>query len=274
MSAAGFLTYDWPMGQKKPSRPFLLMAGLCLTALVVVDLLQVARPSGIAAAACVSSLFAGKPDAGRIIERHHETIVAQAASHDLPPELVAAVIADHQVPLTSFRVFTDCFGSALGANLSVGLVQMRLSTAALNDGQVWDDLTPVEYRQLRSRLLDPELNIAYGARELRSLLERKRRYPGIGADALIGDPFAMALTITEYRMGRLETDSGDSRLSADAFNALRLIADDMLDRFGRSPVEAQVLSDGIGAYLEQIYCQSGMFSGDECGEWRNRRRDR
>ncbi|MGW8370544.1 MAG: hypothetical protein ACWGPN_17925 [Gammaproteobacteria bacterium] len=248
----------------------ILIPAVLLVVGIVVDLSQLFRPSGLAALACTVDLVAETPEPLAVVARYHDTIVAQAARHDLPAELVAAVIVNHQRYLSPFRRFTDCSGSAMGANLSLGLAQLRVSTAAQLDGMLFDQMSASEYRSLRSRLLEPELNIEYEARELRSLLERKHRYPGIDAETLIHDPFAIALLVTEYRAGRMRTPAEQSRLSAEAFGALRVIQEETLELFGRDREDARVIRGRIGEYLDFIYCESGIFNSSVCEAARNR----
>lgn len=245
-----------------------IVAALVLLALLTIDAMQLARPSGIAAAACTGTLLNARPSGEEVAARHHDTIAEEAARADLPPELLAAVIVDHQIALTRFRAFTDCFGSALGANLSIGLAQMRLSTAAQLDGKMLADLAPAEFRQLRARMLDDALNIRYAAKELRALLERRHRFPGMSAETLIHDPFVMALIITEYRMGRLGSDPERSKLSAAAFYTLRVVDDLTLASFGRDADDVIRARVGIRAYLDHVYCERGLFDADVCDEWR------
>jgi hypothetical protein len=256
-----------------------LLAAVLLAAfvgLIALDLLQVFRPSGVAALACTTQLFSGpvrsgQADADALVLEYRDAVSEQAGQNDLPPELVAAVIVNHQAHMSSFRRFTDCFGSALGANLSLGLAQLRLGTAALLDGTMLDALSPGEFRRLRAALLEPDSNIAYEARELRALLEREHRYPGMSAAELIHEPFVMALAISEYRSGRRATASEDSRLNAEAFNALRLIKDDTLYRFGRDRGDVERIQASIGEYLDSVYCDSGIFNAGVCEAWRRDR---
>jgi hypothetical protein len=250
------------------SRPTILLPVLGLVLVVVLDSVQLVRPSIVSGAACAGQLLRAKPDARAIVTQYRGTIAAEASRNDLPAELVAAVIYNHQAYMSSFRRFTDCFGSAFGANLSLGLAQLRISTAAELDGTYIENLSPSDYRSLRSRLLEPATNIAYQARELRALLERENRYPGMGAQALIHDPPVMALIITEYRMGRLKTDSRSSRLSANAFNALKLMQDEVLDLFGRDAGDSRLIRREIRDYLSRIYCESDLFNQSVCEDWR------
>ena len=250
--------YPWHFG---------LAVGLCLLVALAVDLLQLTRASMISAVACTPVLFQGQPEANALLSRYHDGIAEQSARNDLPPELVAAVIVNHQVEMSSFRRYTDCAGSALGANLSIGLAQLRIGTAARLDGKEVYELSHEEYRALRARLLSPEQNIAYEARELRSLLEREHRYPGMSAEQLIHDPFAMALLITEYRTGRMKTEKNDSGLNAAAFAALQWMADGSVDQFGRDPDTARQIQTRVREYLQHIYCESGIFNAGVCESW-------
>jgi len=249
-------------------KPVILIPAVCLAALVIADFMQVARPSLVAAVQCPAEFVTRTPDAPGLVARYHETIAAEAAAHDLPPELLAALIVNHQIYIPPWRRFTDCAGSAMGANLSLGLAQLRLSTAAQLDGRAFESLSPGEFRSLRRQLLEPPQNIVYEARELRSLLDRKNRYPGMGAETLIRDPFVMALVMTEYHMGRMTTASEDSRLSANAFNALRLLAEETLDSFGRADADVAAIRSKVVEYLSYVYCDSGIFNAGVCTDWR------
>jgi hypothetical protein len=257
------------MAQIRIAKLVYIVAALALLALLTIDVLQLVKPSGLAAAACAGTLLRARPSGQEVAARYHDAIAAEAARADLPPELLAAVIVDHQIALTRFRAFTDCFGSAWGANLSLGLAQLRLSTAAQLDGKMLADLAPAEFRQLRARMLDDALNIKYAAKELRALLERRHRFPGMSAETLIHDPFAMALIITEYRMGRLGSDPERSKLSAAAIYTLRLIDDLTLTRFGRGVDDVSRTRMEIRAYLDHVYCERGIFDSHVCDEWRS-----
>lgn len=251
-------------------KPVILIPALALIGVLVADLMQLARPSLLAALACPAEFVSPTPSAEALVRRHRDTIAAQAAAYELPPELLAALIVNHQLYIPPWRRFTDCAGSAMGANLSLGLAQLRLSTAAQLDGRAFDALSAEEFRRLRRQLLDAESNIVYEARELRSLLERKNRYPGMDAESLIRDPFVMALLMTEYHMGRMSTPSAESRLSANAFNALRLMSEQTLDAFGRDPREVETIRAQVLGYLDRVYCESGIFNAETCENWRER----
>jgi len=247
-----------------------LASAVGLLALLAVDLAGLTRASGVSAAGCVAVVVRPAADAREIVERYRDAIVEQARMFDLPPELLAAVIANHQFPMRASRRLTDCVGSALGADLSLGLAQVRLSTAAGIDGASLEDLSAAQYRTLRMRLLSPESNIAYEARTLRSLLEQNNRYPGMTAGRLIANPFVMALLVTEYRMGPLGTPSDKSRLSASAFGALSWIQNVTLDLFGRPPDQVRDIRSGIREYLRYINCESGIFNASACDAWKRR----
>jgi hypothetical protein len=209
-----------------------------------------------------------EPDVPGFVVRYREEIADAAARYDLPEELVAAVIVNHQDKISARDRFTDCAGSALGYNVSVGLAQLRLSTAARLDDKEIAALSAPEFRSLRSRLLEPALNIAYEARELRALLERQHRYPGIGASELIHEPAVMALLITEYRVGRRGTPNDSTRLSGAAFDALRWILRGDVDYFGRDATETMRIQEEVRAYLHYIHCESGIFNASGCESWK------
>ena len=248
-------------------RPAFLLPAVALLILLVADLVQVTRASGLSAATCIPVLFRETPDVQGLVVRYRDTIAREAALYDLPAEMVAAVIVNHQAYISSFRRFTDCFGSAWGADLSLGLAQVRLSTAARIDGSPLEGFSASEYRDLRTRLLDAEQNILYEARELRALIEQENRFPGMSAQMLIHDPFVMALLITEYRMGRLDTPSDSSRLSVNAFGALQRIHDGTMDRFDRDPNDTLRIQSEIREYLHYINCESGIFNLSACERW-------
>jgi hypothetical protein len=252
---------------KRPVRFILAIPLTILAGLLGSDLLQTTRASPLSAVRCTPLLAREEPDAYGLVTRYRGEIAIEAARYDLPPELLAASIVNHQLYIPRLRRFTDCFGSALGADLSLGLAQVRLSTAAKLDGEPLEDLSASEYRNLRSRLLDPEQNIAYQARELRDLLEQENRFPGIDAGTLIHNPFAMALLITEYRMGRSGTPSESSRLTASAFGALRRIHDGRVNVFDRSQADMAAVQTEIRAYLQYINCESGIFNASACESW-------
>ena len=96
------------------SRLLVPLSALGLLVVLAVDLMRVVRPSGLSAAACTATLFRPKPDTQSLVARYRD---------------------------------------ALGANLSLGLGQLRLSTAARLDGKSWETLSASEYRDIRSRLL-------------------------------------------------------------------------------------------------------------------------
>ncbi|MDX1562613.1 MAG: hypothetical protein R3305_06775 [Gammaproteobacteria bacterium] len=244
------------------------MIALAPLAVLSFDRLQLVRPSLSSAVACVPSLLQERADSESIVAEHRDAVVRHAPVHELPAELVAAVVINHELYLTRFRRFTDCAGSALGANVSVGPAQLRLSTAAQLDGVAFESMSPAEYRALRRRLLDGDTNIAYAAKELRSLLERPHRYPGIDPQTLIEDPSIMALLITEYHVGRSSAPNDTSRLSANAFNALEFIDDVTLDRFGRDASDSAHIRAKLRSYLDGIYCDSGIFNADVCADWK------
>jgi hypothetical protein len=223
-------------------------------------MLQLVRPSALSAVACTRLLFHEPTNATQLVLQLGDTIVRQSRSYDLPGTLVAAVIVDHQRQLTPYRAFTDCFGSALGADLSLGPAQLRMSTAAELDGRVFTGMSARQFRELRAQLLDPESNVAYEVRELRALLDRQHRAPGISASALANSPAVMALLITEYRSGRMASASADSRIGANAIRTLSVMQDGTLARFEDPDSDVIGIRAAIGEYLERVRCESGSFN--------------
>jgi hypothetical protein len=252
-------------------KPVLLLLGVILLALVAADLMRWVKPSGLSALACTTTLFRSTPNTSQLLALHRDAIIQESARHDLPSVLLAAVIVDHQNQQSLSGNLSDCLGSAVGVNLSLGLAQMRLSTAAQNDGKLPTDLSASEYRQLRSRLLNPDSNIAYAARELRALMERPIRFPGMRAAELLHNPEAMALLISEYRKGRMPTAAARSSLNINAFSTLGLMQDGTLAQFDRPEEDPDLARSRIRAYLDRIYCQSGMFNERGCREWQEAR---
>jgi hypothetical protein len=248
----------------------LIVPVCCVAVFLFADRARLIRVDSISAMTCTRELFSDTEDPFAIVARYRQAIALEAAEHDLPPELLSAIIINHQAFLPRRKRYTDCVGSALGRNVSLGLAQVRLSTAVLSDGRRYADLPAADFRLYRSRLLNPVSNIRYQAKELRSLLERKNRFPGTTADELIHQPSVMALLITEYRMGRLKTPVDDSRLSAAAFAALRYFLQDALFMFDRKQSDIQSIQAQIETYLDYIYCESGIFNERACENWMTR----
>lgn len=226
------------------------------------------KPDAIAAIGCTQQLLIGSPDPMRVITSHRDIIAREARSQDLPPELMAVIIYNHQGGLTPFRRFTDCFGSAIGYNLSLGPAQLRMSTAIEDSGRQMAELSPAEFHAIRRDLLDPATNIAYQARELRLLLDRKHRFPGIGADAVIHTPEVTALVMSEYRSGRTATPSESTRLSGAALFGMRYLLDDRLYLFDRPAADVAEIQQKVRTYLDYIACDSGIYNDSVCAEWK------
>jgi hypothetical protein len=237
---------------------------VCLSALVAVEKLDLTRTDSIAAVACAGELFRARPEAAGIINQYRQTILEQATRHALPPELMATIIFAHQRGLTSFRRFTDCAGSAMGSDLSLGLAQIRISTAIGNDGIQYASVSAATFKKYRSGLLDPVRNIQYQAREMRRLLDRDIRFPGISSEELIHYPFGMALLMSEYRMGRQSARIGTARLSASAFWDLGHMQEDGVYIFGRDAADVALIQDNVRKYLDYIYCEKGIFNASVC----------
>jgi hypothetical protein len=235
--------------------------------LIGADRLELWRPDAFAAVGCVSTLFDEQESPLHAVLRYRDVINAEAKRADLPPELLAAIIANHHGALTPFRRFTDCFGSALGGDLSLGPAQVRISTAVRADGAGYDTLSAADFRRYRVRLLDPSANIRYQARELRLLLDRDSRFPGMSAEALIDSPGTMALLITEYRVGRIDTPMDPAIRRTHAVSALRFMHARDFYVFSRSDDDALRIRSRIETYLTHMNCESRNFSPAVCEEW-------
>jgi hypothetical protein len=254
--------------KSKPFRRWILLVLLiCSVALVTTEKLDFLKTDTLAAALCTRELFSAKQNELTIVSSHKKTIASAAGRYDLPPELLAANIYGHQSDLPPLRKFTDCAGSAMGRDLSLGLAQIRISTAANNDGRKSADLSPADYKRYRALLLDPVRNTEYQAKEFRQLAERDGRFPGVSAEAMIHDPFVMALLISEYRLGRQETPSAASKLSGHAFWDLRLLLTDAVQLFGRDSADIAQIKAKVKDYLEQVYCDGRIFNVKACDAW-------
>jgi hypothetical protein len=238
-------------------RRIAIVLGIVLIAGLAMDMAQLARPSVLAAASCTPILFRRTTDESRFIQAARSAIVRESERNDLPRLLVAAVALDHWRELTPYRTFTDCFGSALGADLSLGPAQLRMSTAAELDGQSFSVMSPASHRALRTRLLATDTNISYEARELRALLQRAHRSPGISASALLNSPAKMALLVTEYRSGRMPTREDSSPVGANALRTLRLMHEDALAPFREPDFDSARSRMEIEAYFAAVRCTSG-----------------
>jgi hypothetical protein len=231
--------------------------GIALIAALLVDLAGLVKPSGLSAVACTPILLRPAMDEPQFIDSARSTIIRESMRNDLPSLLVAAIAVDHRRQLTRYRAFTDCLGSALGADLSLGPAQIRLSTAAQLDGQSSTNMSATAHRGLRALLLATDSNISYETRELRSLLERQHRSPGMSASALLSSPATMALLITEYRSGRMPTSEVNSPVGANALRTLRLLQDDALAQFRDPDFDIARSQAEIEAYFASIRCKSG-----------------
>lgn len=245
-------------GLARRRRRIAIVLGIVLIAGMALDMAQLARPSILAAASCTPILFRRTMDESRFIQAARTAIVRESERNDLPRLLVAAVALDHWRELTPYRTFTDCFGSALGADLSLGPAQLRMSTAAELDGQSFSTMSAASHRALRARLLATDTNISYEARELRALLQRAHRSPGISASALLNSPAKMALLVTEYRSGRMPTREDNSPVGANALRTLRLLHEDALAPFREPDFDSARSRMEIEAYFAAVRCRSGL----------------
>lgn len=242
----------------------ILVPVVCLAAFIAAEKLAFLGTDSISAIACTKELIRARPEPAAVIQRFREPISTEARRHDLPPELLAAIIYSHQAGLTSFRAFTDCAGSAMGSDLSLGLGQIRISTAAGNDGILSAALSARRFRQYRTILLDPLQNIGHLAREVRLLLDRGNRFPGIAAGELVHNAHAMALVLSEYRMGRQGAGSNTARIGASGLWDLGHMERGDVYIFGRDAPEVQRIQEGVRRYLDHAYCEKGIFKPEVC----------
>ena len=255
--------------KNKPSWKIILPI-ICIVLLLLADVLHLTRIDVVEACKCTKEIFLSKQGEINVVQQNRLAIMNEAKHFDLPPELLAAIIYNHQRELTSFRIFTDCFGSALGGDFSLGPAQVRISTAIHGDGRRLEAVSPKEFKIYRASLLDPDLNIRYQAKELRSLLERKDRSPGITSIELINSPQIMALLLSEYRMGRKNSLRNSTGFGAGSLGALRLLMDEeSLYMFNRSFSDALQIREKIRDYLDYIFCSSGIFNTGACESWRD-----
>lgn len=231
--------------------------GLLLIAALSIDMARLVKPSGLSAAMCTPLLFRKAVEEPQFIQMVQSAVMRESARNNMPAVLVAAIALDHWRQLTPYRTFTDCFGSALGADLSLGPAQIRMSTAAELDGQSFSTMSASAYRSLRAQLLDANANIAYETRELRALLDRPHRTPGISAAALLNSPALLALVVTEYRSGRMSTTEENSPVGANALRTLLLLGDNALSPFRSPDFDSAYSQAEIEAYFAAIRCKSG-----------------
>ena len=132
--------------KKKPGWKVIIPI-ISIILLLLATALHMTRIDVVAACLCTKELFLSKPDEINVVRLNKQAIVSEDKNFDLPPELLAAIIYNHQRDLTSFRMFTDCFGSALGGDFSPGPAQVRISTAVQSDGQRLDAIAPKEFKE-------------------------------------------------------------------------------------------------------------------------------
>jgi hypothetical protein len=109
-----------------------------------------------------------------------------------------------------------------------------MSTAAQLDGQSLSTMSATAHRRLRALLLETNANISYETRELRALLERQHRSPGISASALLNSP-----------------------VGANALRTLRLLQDDALAPFRGRDFDAARMQAEIEVNFSAVRCKSG-----------------
>lgn len=186
----------------------------------------------------------------------------------MPPELLAAIVADHHEALTAVRRFTDCAGSALGADLSLGPAQVRISTAARIDGASYESIPTQTFHRCRSSLLEPNENIRYQAKELRLLLDRHVPGPSLDADGLVRDPATMARLITACRVGRVPAAYDPHVRRSSAVSTLRFMQATAIEFFERPLPEVVEIRKEIENHLTYLNCETRNSTPATCQEWR------
>jgi hypothetical protein len=234
---------------------------------VIANRVGVLKADGLLAAACAAELLHGQDDLEDVLRRHRSAFMAEARQANLPPELLAAIVADHHAALTAARRFADCAGSALGGDLSLGPAQVRISTAVRIDGASYDSISTRTFHRYRSSLLDPDENIRYQARVLRLLLDRNAPDSPLDAEGLVHDPATMARLITEYRVGRLPTSFDPDVRRSSAVSTLRFMHADG-ELFNRPRADVVRMRKVIEDYLTYLNCETRNSTSATCQEWK------
>jgi len=181
---ASFVAF-WPNeSRSEPSR--LEMTGACLEEYIS-DFSISPRPSNT--------------DLIQFIRDNNHYIKSSAGQYELPPEFLASVLYREKSKENSSNRLSDCVTSIWGYDASLGDGQIKISAAAKSDGKNYNELKEKERLEYRGILLKTSGNIEYVARNLRFLVDRPNRKPGIQAEELIKDPHLMAVIATEYNSG-------------------------------------------------------------------------
>jgi hypothetical protein len=235
---------------------------------VIANRAGVLKADGLLAVACAAELLHRQDDLEDVLRRHRSAFIAEAGRADLPPELLAAIVADHHAALTPVRRFADCAGSALGGDLSLGPAQVRISTAVGIDGASYDSISTHTFHRYRSSLLDPNENIRYQARELRLLLDRHAPDSPLDAEGVVHDPATMARLITEYRVGRLSTSFDPHVRRSSAVSTLRFMHAADMAFFNRPRAEVVRIRKVIEDHLTFLKCEARNSTPATCQEWK------
>lgn len=239
--------------------------GLVLSA-VMANRVGVLKADVLSATTCTGELFHRQEGLESVLNRYRTAFILEAEQAGIPAEFLAAIVADHHAALTSARRFTDCAGSALGADLSLGPAQVRISTAVGIDGANYDSISIGTFHQTRLKLLDPGNNIRYQARVLRFFLDRQTQGSPLDAEGLVHDPATMARLVTEYRVGRLpESFDSDVRRSS-AESTLRFMH--AAEFFNRPSEEVMQIRKLIEDHLTYLNCEARNSTSATCQEWK------
>ncbi len=92
----------------------------------------------------------------KFISRYKGEILSAALRHNVPPELIAATLENENLNRVLLDDLTDLIGTYIGKDVSLGVGQIRISTARNLHKQHGEDLTRVE---LVDRLNDSLKNI-------------------------------------------------------------------------------------------------------------------
>lgn len=235
---------------------------------VIANRVGVLKADGLLTVACATELLHRQGEPEEVLRRHRTAFITAAGQANLPPELLAAIVADHHAALTAVRRFADCAGSALGADLSLGPAQVRISTAVRMDGASYDSISPPAFHRYRASLLDPDENIRFQARVLRLLLDRYALDAPVDAEGLAHDPATMARLITEYRVGPLPTSFDPDVRRSSAVSTLRFMHAADLEFFNRPRADGVRMRKVIEDYLTYLNCETRNSTPATCQEWK------
>jgi RHS repeat-associated protein len=186
-----------------------LTAKLSMYSYVESNPLKLVDPSG-----------ADEQDAFRALTVHRESIIASAKESGIPPLLLGDVIYQEQKLLSPAEDLIDSIGASLlnivspstASEVSLGLGQMKIKTAAALLGFDPNNLTSDQVSLIKGKLTDPKSSIQLSAMYLKSLKDQPNRFPEMSVESL-GTPETRTergVIATEYNIG----PTGSSREKA------------------------------------------------------------